>query len=157
MSTVQLRRFGCAAALVLAQVAFGTSVVRADSALFVAVDRAQIIKVPEGATTLIIGNPLIADVTMLKNNQSMVITGKTFGVTNLIALDAQGKQIAESTVKVVSPKAGLIVMRGGSRETWTCAPDCQPTVALGDDAKYMGETLAASRTHSGAQTTSGGK
>ena len=61
----------------------------------VTLDQAKIARLPAGATTLIIGNPMIADVTMLKNNNSMVITGKGFGQTNLIAIDAAGSVLEE--------------------------------------------------------------
>lgn len=59
------------------------------------VDRAKVAKLPPGTTTLVIGNPAIADVTMLKANSVMVITGKGYGETNLIALDAQGEILDE--------------------------------------------------------------
>ena len=45
----------------------------------VSLDRAKIVKVPQGVQTLIIGNPLIADVTMLKGNTQMIVTGRSFG------------------------------------------------------------------------------
>ena len=66
----------------------------------IALDRAKMIKVPEGTQTMIVGNPLIADVTLLKGNGSMVLTGRSFGSTNLILLDAAGTPIAESLVEV---------------------------------------------------------
>src|SRR5208282_3629143 len=87
-------RLWLAAAFVLA---FGASPARAETDLIaVTLDQAKIAKLPAGATTLIIGNPMIADVTMLKNNNSMVTTGKGFGQTNLIAIDAGGSIIEES-------------------------------------------------------------
>jgi hypothetical protein len=57
-------RLWLAAAFVLA---FGASPARAETDLIaVTLDQAKIAKLPAGATTLIIGNPMIADVTMLK-------------------------------------------------------------------------------------------
>ena len=87
-------RLWLAAAFVLA---FGASPARAETDLIaVTLDQAKIAKLPAGATTLIIGNPMIADVAMLKNNNSMVITGKGFGQTNLIALDAGDRSSRKS-------------------------------------------------------------
>ena len=45
---------------------------------------------PAGTSTLVVGNPLIADVTMFKGGVSMVVTAKGVGQTNLIAIDASG-------------------------------------------------------------------
>ena len=82
-------RLWLAAAFVIA---FGASPARAETDLIaVTLDQAKIAKLPAGATTLVIGNPMIADVTMLKNNNSMVITGKGFGQTNLIAINGEGE------------------------------------------------------------------
>ena len=53
---------------------------------------------PPGAE-VIIGNPSIADVTIQGGNL-LVVTGKTFGVTNIIALDAQRNVIQDQRVVV---------------------------------------------------------
>src|ERR1700728_169780 len=126
-------RLWLAAAFVLA---FGASPARAETDLIaVTLDQAKIAKLPAGATTLIIGNPMIADVTMLKNNNSMVITGKGFGQTNLIALDATGSLIEEEQIQVLPSKAVLLLQSGSSRISYACDPTCMPTVQLGDDDK----------------------
>ena len=79
-----------------------------------------------------IGNPIVADVTMLKGSGAMVVTGKGFGETNLIALDAQGNVLDEKTLRVVPAVGVLVVQRGMDRESYSCAPQCMPTVQLGD-------------------------
>jgi hypothetical protein len=105
----------------------------------VTLDQAKIAKLPAGAATLIIGNPMIADVTMLKNNNSMVITGKGFGQTNLIAIDAQGSVVEEKQVRVLPAKTVLVLQNGSSRISYACNPECMPTVQLGDDDKTFTE------------------
>jgi len=126
-------RLWLAAAFVLA---FGPTPARADSdVIAVTLDQAKIARLPAGAASLIIGNPMIADVTMLKNNNSMVITGKGFGQTNLIAIDPTGAIIEEKQVRVLPPKTVLVVQRGDSRISYACNPECMPTVQLGDDDK----------------------
>ena len=109
------------------------------SLVIVSLDQARIVKVPERTQTLVIGNPLIADVTLLKTNGTMVITGKGFGETNLIALDAQGTPVAESMIRVNGENRNVVVQRGMERESYSCAPRCQPTVTLGDSAKYAND------------------
>ena len=82
---------------------------------------------------------MIADVAMLKNNNSMVITGKGFGQTNLIALDAGGSIIEEKQVRVLPAKTVLVLQSGSSRISYACNPECMPTVQLGDDDKMFSE------------------
>jgi Flp pilus assembly secretin CpaC len=113
--------------------------VRAEDTITVTLDRARIVKLPDRTQTLVIGNPIIADVTPLKTNGLMVITGKSYGTTNLIALDAAGSPVAESTVRVNPADNALIVHRGMSRESYACSPRCEPTINLGDEGKYLGD------------------
>jgi hypothetical protein len=105
----------------------------------VTLDQAKIARLPRGAATLIVGNPMIADVTMLKNNNTMVITGKGFGQTNLIAIDAAGSLIEEEQIRVLPSKTVLVLQKGDSRVSYACNPDCMPTVQLGDDDKTFME------------------
>ena len=107
----------------------------------VTLDKASLMRMPPKALTLVIGNPSIADVTVLKNNGMMVITGKGFGETNLIAVDGEGNPVAESIIRVVSgADAMLVVQRGSERETYNCAPRCLPVVQLGD-GHLFGDTV----------------
>ena len=105
----------------------------------VTLDQAKIINLPAGSNTVIIGNPIVADLTLLPRNNQVVLTGKGFGETNLIALDANGGAVGETIVRVVGVKTGLVVQRGMERETYHCAPRCEPTVQLGTTTKFMQE------------------
>jgi Flp pilus assembly secretin CpaC len=105
----------------------------------VTIDHAKVIRLPQGAQTIIIGNPIIADVTSQKNGL-LVLTGKSYGVTNMIALDAGGSMLAESLISVQAPNESLVtVQRGLDRESYSCTPNCQPSILLGDATKYFGE------------------
>ncbi|NNM74940.1 pilus assembly protein N-terminal domain-containing protein [Enterovirga aerilata] len=116
--------------------------------LTVAVDRAKVIKLPEKTQTVIIGNPAVADISIQKNGV-VVLTGKSFGVTNFIALDSSGGMIGESMVSVTAPTdATLTVQRGLERQTYSCTPVCQPSVALGDAGGYFAETKGQVDQHS---------
>ncbi len=111
---------------------------RADS-VAVVVDQAKVIRLPEKTQTVIVGNPLIADITVQKGG-ILVVTGKSFGITNFIALDGNGSLLAESRVTVrASTDAILTVQRGMDRESYSCAPQCQPAMQLGDATKFFGE------------------
>ena len=104
------------------------------------VDNAKVMRLPEKTQTVIVGNPLIADVTLQKNGV-LVLTGKSFGATNLIALDAAGAMIAETMILVEASQASVVtVQRGPSeRNSYSCTPICQPSVQLGDTAEYFGQ------------------
>src|SRR5260370_19299363 len=124
-------RAGLAIAFVLA---FGASPAHAETAsgvLAITLDQAKIAKLPAGTATLIIGNPMIADVTMLKSSGSMVITGKGFGETNLIAVDSNGSGIEEQQLRVLPAKSAVILHHRASRVSYACNPDCTPHVQIG--------------------------
>ncbi len=121
-----------------------------DRTIRVEIDYARIVKIPAGAQTLVIGNPAVADVTMLRASQLMVITGRSFGVTNLIVLDKTGAQVGESMVTVVPAQDKLVVQRGSHRESYSCAPNCARAMDLADDNQYMTQTIEAAKAHEAA-------
>lgn len=136
------RSFLSAAVLSMLLVAAGQAVAAPLESVVVLVDHAKVIRLPAHAQTVVVGNPAIADVTVQRNGV-MIVTGKSYGVTNLIALDATGTLLAESLVRV-SPDgdAVLTVQRGMERESYSCTPQCQPSVQLGDSQKYFSEVGA---------------
>ncbi|SEE87380.1 Pilus formation protein N terminal region [Rhizobiales bacterium GAS191] len=121
----------------------GSGIASAET-LVVLTDRAKIIRLPDKTKTVVVGNPIVADVTLGKDGL-VVLTGKSFGSTNLIALDAAGAILNESTIQVQQANENLVVMqRGMDRETYSCTPSCMPTVALGDETKYFTDAGTAS-------------
>ena len=132
-------RLWLAAAFVIA---FGAESARAETSsnvLAVTLDQAKVAKLPPGTTTLIIGNPMIADVTMLKASGAMVVTGKGYGETNLIARDSNGSVIVEEQLRVLPARSVVVLQNGTSRVSYSCNPDCMPTVQLGDDPKTFND------------------
>jgi hypothetical protein len=112
-------------------------------------DQARLIKLPERAATVVIGDPLIADLSIQPGGLA-VITGKGYGATNVIVLDKNGAVLAEHSVLVRGPSdPTVVVYRGVSRETYSCASECFRRITLGDDADYFDKTLdqAMSRSH----------
>lgn len=103
----------------------------------VVLDKAKIVRMPPHAETIVVGNPIIADVTTLKSNGLVVVTGKGFGETNLIFLDHAGEAIEEASVRVQSSPSLIVVQRGLSQESYACQPRCQPTVSLGDATEFL--------------------
>jgi len=109
----------------------------------VKVNMARILRINAPASTIIIGNPGIADAA-IQDPQTLVLTGKSYGQTNLIVLDAQGNPIADTMIEVVQEQAGLVTVYLGSRRTsMACEPVCQPVMMLGDDASFTSETIGS--------------
>ena len=108
----------------------------ADSIL-VNVDQAKLVKLPSKVATIVVGNPLIADVT-LQNGGIIVVTGKGYGATNFIAMDRAGDILVDRVIQVEGPTDQLVtVYRGVERESWSCMPVCQRRVTLGDGESYF--------------------
>lgn len=128
--------------------------------LKITLDQAQVAKVPTGTTTLVVGNPAIADVTMLKGAVGMVVTGKGYGQTNLVAIDAQGNILDEKQIQVTPTHNVLVVQRGDARTSYACNPLCMPTVQLGDEDTVFNSAGKQISTRIGlaqGATTGGGK
>ena len=107
----------------------------------VVLDEAKLVKLPDRVATLVIGNPLIADVG-LQAGGLMVITAKGYGATNIIALDRAGAVLMERMIEVTSPRDHVVVVyRGVERETYSCAPHCERRITLGDSSSYFDPTL----------------
>lgn len=123
-------------------------------AIRLVMNKATVLQLPPNAATVIVGNPAVADVTVIRRTKHMVLTGKGFGETNLIALDSQGRSVGESVIRVAAPAHSLIVQRGMDRETWDCSPRCQPTFSLGDSAKFASENAAQMQSRNASAATS---
>jgi len=108
-----------------------------DDKISVYVDQAKLLKLPAKAATIIVGNPLIADVT-LQSGGIVVVTGKGYGATNFIAMDRSGDVLVDRQIQVEGPTERLVtVYRGVERESYSCAPICQRRITLGDGENYF--------------------
>jgi len=108
----------------------------ADS-IAVNVDQARLVKLPARVATIVVGNPLIADVA-LQAGGVIVVTGKGYGATNFIAMDRSGEVLVDRVIQVEGPTDQLItVYRGVDRESYSCRPICQRRVTLGDGDIYF--------------------
>jgi len=105
------------------------------------IDQARIVKLPERTATLVIGNPLIADAVVQPGGVA-VITGKSYGATNLVALDRAGVTLSDSALQVLGPADKVVlVYRGIERETYSCMPNCERRTTVGDSAGYFTANL----------------
>jgi len=134
--------------------AIGATPTQADT-VTVNVDEARVMKLPERVATIVIGNPLIADAA-LQSGGVLVVTGKGFGATNLLALDRSGRIVMDKTIQVLGPDSSdlVVVYKGIERESYSCAPGCERRITLGDSPAYFNSTLTQSGARTGQAQTS---
>lgn len=112
--------------------------------LVVSYDQSQLLRMPRAVSEIIVGNPSIADVSIQSGNM-LVVTGKTFGITNIIALDAEKNVIQDQRVVVERDERGIVnVSRAGLRKSFSCNPTCAPTITIGDEATFFNQVVQSS-------------
>lgn len=125
------------------------NVARADN-MTVQLDQAQLLRLPNGVSTIVIGNPLIADAS-LQPGGLLVITGKGYGSTNLLALDRSGRVVLDRQLVVSKPRTGdvVVVQKGIDTETYSCTPECAPRATLGDTPNFFAAVTGQSAARAG--------
>ena len=108
----------------------------AASDISVTIDEAALVRLERAGAEVIIGNPSVADVSV-QSGRLLVVTGKSFGATNVIVLDGGGNEIINRRINVeVDTKRTVVLQRGPVRQSLHCAPNCKPTLMPGDDPDY---------------------
>jgi Flp pilus assembly secretin CpaC len=114
-------RIAGAAALLLA----ATLVSHAGDGIEVTMNQAKIVKLSRAADTIVIGNPAIADAAV-QDGTTIVLTGKGFGVTNLVILDEEGNPIVDEQVTVARQTVSSVrIYRRANLQTLSCTPYCE--------------------------------
>ena len=114
------RRSRLAGAMAMAAAGLAATQARA-SDLIVSYDQSQLLRLPRAASEVIIGNPSIADVAVQGGNL-LVVTGKTFGVTNIIALDQERNVIQDQRVVVQRDEARTVNLHKASASPTRARP-----------------------------------
>jgi len=104
----------------------------------VELNKTEIVRLSEPASAIIIGNPKIADVSV-HSSDIVLVVGRGYGQTNLLVLNAAGDAIVDADIQVTgSTSVGNVRLYSGKeRETYSCAPYCQPSPILGDAVKFI--------------------
>lgn len=133
----------------LAFVALATGAAHAAEDLIVNYDQSELYLLPRPAAQIIVGNPAIADISV-KSPTMLVVTGKTFGITNMIILDSEGKTIKNQRVLVRRDEAKVVnLQRGVNRQSYNCSPQCNPSIIVGDESAYFESISKASQNKMG--------
>src|SRR6476469_849640 len=98
---------------------------KAGAGIEVTMNQAKIVKLTRAADTIVVGNPAIADAAV-QDASTIVLTGKGFGVTNLVVLDTDGSPIVDEQVTVVRQAASSVrIYRRAEVQTMSCTPYCE--------------------------------
>jgi hypothetical protein len=90
------------------------------------------------------------------DSQHAFLLGKTFGVTNLIALSADGKQISNQQVTVMNNGAAVTVNRGADQFNYMCTQaHCESSPRPGDPQPFVTATESAATAHESTASAGG--
>jgi hypothetical protein len=145
MPEPDMRAFFAAAVLIAASPAFAAT----GDTVALALDEVHTITFKTPVATVYVGNPTIADVTMLDARHAFV-QGKGYGRTNIVALNRDNVQVFNAHITVVGARDGgtVTLNRGAQRVTLTCAGGrCEPTPTPGDDQKAFDSASNQSSAH----------
>ena len=102
--------------------------------LNVEIDRSARVALTGSAASVIVGNPAIADVTVVDAN-TLFVTGKGYGVTEVVAVDGVGRTIFQGEIVVTGGSTGSVrVWRGAQATEMACAASCSPSIRNGSTA-----------------------
>lgn len=124
--------FSLAGALALSG-ALAAGPVRAedDTVLRVYMNSARVLKLDRPVSKVIVGNSDVADATVA-DAQTIVLTGRAFGTTNLVLLDADGNAIVDERILVSIDEGNTVrVFKATTRTVLSCSPNCEEHVTTG--------------------------
>src|SRR3982750_11793 len=125
-----MRRAFLAAAVVIA----ASPASAASDSVALALDEVHTVTFRTPVATVYVGNPTIADVTMIDARHAFV-QGKGYGRTNIMALNRDNVMVFNTHVTVTGNNSGgtVTLNRGSQRVTLNCAGGrCEPTPMPGD-------------------------
>ena len=101
----------------------------------VTIDQTVPVKLEGGAKTVVVGNPSIADINV-ESGSLVFVLGRSFGTTNIFAVDSEGKEVANFLVQVRADNTNTVTMfKKTSRETMVCGDTCQHAPMIGDSTE----------------------
>ena len=103
-----------------------------------AINHTQLLRLPYAAAAVVVGNPEIADVAV-HSTDTLLILGRSYGSTNVIAMDTSGRVIVNQNIIVgAQDRSGRVRIFEGaaSRKTFDCSQGCLPSPELGDEAGF---------------------
>lgn len=106
-----------------------------DEMMRVFLNHAKVLKLDRPVSKVIVGNAKVADATVA-DSQTIVLTGKAFGTTNLVLLDAEGNALLDQRILVSIDEGNTVRMfRQTERTVLSCTPSCEVHQQLDSEDK----------------------
>ncbi len=123
------RRNAAAAAMILAiaMISQATAVhaQEDEGILRVYMNSARVLKLDRPVSKVIVGNSEVADATVA-DSKTIVLTGRSYGTTNLVLLDADGNAIVDERILVSIDESSTVrVFKSTQRTVLSCTPNCE--------------------------------
>ena len=101
--------------------------------IWLTMDQVRPYTLEKPASEIIVGNPSIADVSVMDNSR-LLLFGKSPGLTNIFLFDEEGGTIDNLMIRVKTPQTEMLTFhRGAARTTYNCTTHCEVAVTVGDD------------------------
>lgn len=98
---------------------------RQGDVLRVFMNHARVLRLDRPVSKVIVGNSTVADATVA-DPTTIVVTGRSFGTTNLVLLDSDGNAIADERILVTIDESNTLrVYRQNDRVILSCTPNCE--------------------------------
>jgi Flp pilus assembly secretin CpaC len=108
----------------------------------VSVDQTVVVKVPATIDGVVVGNAAVADVAVY-DAHTLLITGKSFGATNVLVLDRLGQTAWSRQVAVADDVAdGLTIVSAAGIASYSCVEKCRPSPQAGDAQGFFSSANA---------------
>jgi Flp pilus assembly secretin CpaC len=119
------RMASCLGLVAFLSIGAGATSALAEGGISIQMNQAKVLKLARPADTIIIGNPDIADASV-QDASTIVLTGRGFGVTNLVVIDTDGQPVVDEQIIVSRHFANSIrVYRRANVQTLSCTPYCE--------------------------------
>ncbi len=120
--------------------------------LTVAIDHSSRLNVQGSAASVVVGNPQVADVTVV-DSHTVFVSGRGYGETDVIVLDAAGRTLYAGEIMVGTPGGGRVsIYRGAERTDMACAPGCEVSFRSPTRSGGSGSAGGASAPSGGASS-----
>ena len=116
-------------ALTVSALALAAVPALAHPSLEVAIDHATRLNVVAPAGSVIVGNPQVADVTVV-DPHTVFVSGRGYGVSEVVVLDPLGRTVWDGDVVVTGSTQGgqVTVFHGAAPVEMACATVCAPSI-----------------------------
>ncbi len=99
--------------------------------LRVYMNSARVLKLDRPVSKVIVGNSEVADATVA-DAKTIVLTGRSYGTTNLVLLDADGNAIVDERILVSIDESSTVrVFKSTARTVLSCTPNCEEHAQTG--------------------------